>query len=781
MITNNFKINKTNPKTFNSGQFTINSPEYGALDNYYSQQDNDAYEMFYNGTSEQSHNNSEQDTNQLLKDLNNWEGISATRVNYKGNPTSLLRIYDKKSGQEKYLDAYYIKNMLVDRSTHISEPSLADKVITLFRGNSVYDSKQPATISNYNPYQLSNFERNTGRNYAREYNQNQENMWKQNAGQEILNLTMPSNYFGATYDKFINGRNFFNGVINGSGIFSDNTYQNNENAKGLMDLTNIAVDLTSFKGAGKLKNFAQQYQFKFPTGRLYSGLPIPEITKKWQLENLPGYHIRSLAKESNLSKQVSKQGTISLKNVEAWANKSDIAAIDREILRKILENHKGETYIDYNTLRKEAQEQIPQYNRVPQTAYQDYGMERLGFGPLNDSSRTSNQLAQNPAFNERYYITDNPLTGDPQFYRREFPFDEVPISEIEEFVNNNIPSEAPYKLNTFTFESPGITGNTKHYQGNPIGHSRTFTISENPDVLYVMESQSDWAQNKPLELFKTHDIKSLQDLDEEIAFQEANAGEGFVGKDWKETLNDLRKSREFIDPVGKHMSDTYLSRQIQENLRYAAENGQTKMRYPTSETAAKIEGYRQQETSSINELFDEQMTEYNKGREQLAEQFFDKYINRLKKYKYDDVADVVQRGRQHFIEYEELPQDVGEELESQGFIDKITNDKSFNLNELDNEFIDAKRKYELEHPAPNKYIYTKEYRPEHQTILKKYSDFPKQYQKLFGKNTEIRIVKDSKGNTWYEVDVPKDMLTRELLFKKGGVFNLNKTLRQIFI
>ena len=45
-----------------------------------------------------------------------------------------------------------------------------------------------------------------------------------------------------------------------------------------------------------------------------------------------------------------------------------------------------------------------------------------------------------------------------------------------------------YTPETFTFESPGIAGNTKHYPGNPIGHSRTYTIPEEPDVRYVLES-----------------------------------------------------------------------------------------------------------------------------------------------------------------------------------------------------------------------------------------------------------------------------------------------------
>lgn len=45
------------------------------------------------------------------------------------------------------------------------------------------------------------------------------------------------------------------------------------------------------------------------------------------------------------------------------------------------------------------------------------------------------------------------------------------------------------------------------------------------------------------------------------------------------------------------------------------------------------------------------------------------------------------------------------------------------------------------------------YSKEHQTILKKYSEQPKTIKKLFG--VEPKVVTDSKGNTWYEFDIPK--------------------------
>lgn len=46
-----------------------------------------------------------------------------------------------------------------------------------------------------------------------------------------------------------------------------------------------------------------------------------------------------------------------------------------------------------------------------------------------------------------------------------------------------------------------------------------------------------------------------------------------------------------------------------------------------------------------------------------------------------------------------------------------------------------------------------EYSSKHQTILKKYAEQPKLIKKLFG--AEPKVVTDSKGNTWYEFDIPE--------------------------
>ena len=66
------------------------------------------------------------------------------------------------------------------------------------------------------------------------------------------------------------------------------------------------------------------------------------------------------------------------------------------------------------------------------------------------------------------------------------------------------------------------------------------------------------------------------------------------------------------------------------------------------------------------------------------------------------------------------------------------------------------------------------YSSEHQTILKMYENQPKLIKKLFG--VEPTIVTDSKGNTWYQFDVPKSFKGNKgelKAFKKGGVVKDN--------
>lgn len=187
-----------------------------------------------------------------------------------------------------------------------------------------------------------------------------------------------------------------------------------------------------------------------------------------------------------------------------------------------------------------------------------------------------------------------------------------------------------------------------------------------------------------------------------------------------------------------YLQDNYATRQIQENLRYAAEKGQTKMRYPTRETAAKIEGYPEKtiyvdefgkETPNYFEYSDELLSEVEKKKRVLADE-----IERLGKESEGSIGWLSRYGGTPIWV---TPQERSALIDMENSIDYMLNPER-----------------NLKPGITKKKVY------EYENILKKYTDFPKQYQKLY-KGAEVRIVLDPKGNSWYEVDVPEDYLQQE--------------------
>ena len=464
-----------------------------------------------------------------------------------------------------------------------------------------------------------------------------------------------------------------------------------------------------------------------------AGIPKGERNNisQWHIANYPGYQLKGLMSGSPLERQLSKAGTININQLNAYFNKA--SQIEREVANKVLtEKFAGQKTIDYNQFKKAVQDElIGKYNRVPQTKYADYGMDRLGFETQFDHDGAT--------------IAYNPITEE---FEQVAPF---------------TPFRPNYQLNTFTFESPKISvGNNKHYDPTTLGHSRTYTTLEEPKVLHVMESQSDWGQShvKMMPSVQAHQIAiekalksgninafhsftnrlsslmrdkltkyekmALENINKEI---ESGQPSGFqtIEDLWNKKYEILKKAsnRSNIGVQGQHLHDNYLQRQLQENLRYAAENGQTKMRYPTSETAAKIEGYQK----TINPKYQELLNKQSELHMELNE-----LQNQEALYKMFNEPFSIEDNLQKTYKIEEELKSIQDEIQQI-------------------------RKNGIE----------KTYIPEHQTILKKYADFPKLFQKLY-KGQNVRTVTDAKGNSWYEVDVPKGYLNREWQYKKGGRF-----------
>ena len=377
-----------------------------------------------------------------------------------------------------------------------------------------------------------------------------------------------------------------------------------------------------------------------------------------QPEILPGFQLKGLMRGSQLESQLSKAGTISTNAVKALANKSN--EMQGNILNKVLDNlFPAQRVVDYNKLRKAVQSELIPYNTAPATKYADYGLDRIGYN--------AKLSPENVVF--------NPQTGQYE-------------------------SKA-VKLGTFTFQSPRIpAGNAKHYSSNTLGHTRTFTNPEEPDVLNVLETQSDWAQNAwsrgsydKMSKAAPHRLEQLRKI---IAQQKER------GIPSESTEARIPLQTQFKDIPSWHiqyLQQNYLPKQLQENMLYASKNGYKRMRYPTRDTAIKVEGYALKLQERIGQL-EMQLMQGTNPRQ------------------YTKLAQELSKAKQ---EYNTLKQQSTQQV----------------------------------------------YSPQEETILRKYDSFPKMFGKIF-KDQKPQIVKDSKGNSWFEFAIPKNLQTAELQYRYGG-------------
>ncbi len=441
----------------------------------------------------------------------------------------------------------------------------------------------------------------------------------------------------------------------------------------------------------------------------------------WYRKTYPGPMIKSLMEGNPLEKQLSKQGTISLNSLQAHIAKGN--AMEKEVMNAALQQFKGQDKIDYNDFRKAVQDRLIRYKKTYSTKYEDYGASRLGIKTLSDFE---DDIIKDPEFNKKYEVSFGFIDTDEgeglgyNIIDNETGEGYTFINDIEgvlEFARVNAPDvynrhKNHYdrtKFNTFIFSSNKIpNGSDKHYFRNTLGHSRTFILPEEPDVLHVMESQSDWAQEQigkftmPLDNFKTNPKTDQPFTPEELP-----------------EFRSVMAQRNYL-------TDNYLQRQLQENLLYAAENGLNKMRYPTPETAAAIEGYKKDIPIENSELY------------------------KLKR-EIKEISNEISYTKSEIREERLL-----------GDTKRLTLLRN-GLKELFSIFNEYDSRIKALQKDPSQLTY----RPEHMTIIKKYADFPKMYEKLYGKGT-VRTVTDSKGNTWYEVDVPDNFLQREWQYKRGG-------------
>jgi hypothetical protein len=321
--------------------------------------------------------------------------------------------------------------------------------------------------------------------------------------------------------------------------------------------------------------------------------------------------------------------------------------------------------MDFNDFRKTVQDQLIPLEKQFSTQRSDYGIDRLGYKEGNFTTTT---------------------VGDRIVHNLESD-----LIENETLILGN--------KNRF--------GRGSDAHGNPeetLGHAHFLRDAETPDVLTVTQIQSDAFQGTNRTM-----PRNIEDATQKLNKTKSDS------EDVLELMeNEKEKFKAVFDNANKHLQldqatvdnfaqkslldKNHQERYLQELVDYAGKRGDVnKVRVPTSDTAAKVQGYTPIQESTLGPVTKKQLDESS-----TFEEFF-----ALKK---EEIGD-------YELNSEEL----------NTFKKIYTNYKTGNLGKI--------------------------YDPSHTTILKKYSEQPKTIKKLFGK--EPTIVTDSKGNTWYEFDIPK--------------------------
>jgi hypothetical protein len=476
----------------------------------------------------------------------------------------------------------------------------------------------------------------------------------------------------------------------------------------------------------------------------------------WSIKDLPGLHLKSTLSDGPISKIVEpKTGLINVDQALAIIGKES-GGVDKVA---IIKQGLGETMpkkMDYNEFRKVVQDQLIPLERQFAEHSSNYGLGAIGYPSPKRSSfemaaknidleiidinkqieKTSSSIkthygqgingehiySYESKYGTQYYPTkEGALAGQ----KRE-------LNDLNESLNNRISHketnvskmrELPLENQTLILSNKSKFGRGAGAHGNPdetLGHIHFLRDAETPDVLTVTQIQSDAFQgthrimpkdSKNLTALEKQQkslerMEELQERNKAILNKMKTEGVDEAGapvqdyqiKQFEDLVEAQEKSNLFKKTEIENFSQKSLldknhqERYLQELVGYAAERGDVnKVRVPTSETAAKVQGY-----APVSEL--------NKSEE---------FIN--------------------------LRKNIVEALEAHG-----NNSQQYKkANEI------------YENAVKNS---KKGYSSEHQTILKKYSELPKTIKKLFG--AEPKVVTDSKGNSWYEFDIPEN-------FKQG--------------
>jgi hypothetical protein len=528
---------------------------------------------------------------------------------------------------------------------------------------------------------------------------------------------------------------------------------------GYKSLKNIKTSIDpELKQGLQTNGFFDMFKSKKPITTSVENLNQTIVSKPWEMQELPGLHLKSTMEGEAISKIVEpKTGLINTEQALSIIGKESGGADKVALIKQGL----GENIpkkMDYNDFRKVVQNQlIPLETNLAEHS-SNYGLSNIGYpSPKRSSYDSAITFATQDVKNITNKIKDfeskgfvgNPDSEVPMFLQRadyesnlSELYQRLGESKAQLAKNQESLKNLPLENKTIIFgnkEKFGKGSNAHHNSDETLGHAHYLIDAETPDVLTITQLQSDAFQGTHRIMPKTfkpeiaqYQLTRMQEIQQKnIATLNKMKAEGAADYEIKQ-MQEIVDAQELQNALQKgHVENfaqkslldkNHQERYLQEIVNHAAQRGDVnKVRLPTSETAANVQSY-----ATIRKYTDEQQTLFNK-------------ISKEKEAIIDN------------------------SLDSKGFIDYKKAESNPRYIELTKEQEKLQAGVKMDYDDTSK------------TILKKYEEQPKLIKKLFGQ--DVKVVTDSKGNTWYEFDIPESFKQGKgqiKAFLKGGETDFEK-------
>jgi hypothetical protein len=407
-------------------------------------------------------------------------------------------------------------------------------------------------------------------------------------------------------DEYINPGVMIGNMASGLGRVPLNIQEGNYGQAAVSVATPLITGALGGIGAKNTKQFVNNLVNPFAgTGDLAKGVldkrvassidnVVQPITPKpWQIEELPGLHLKSTMEGEAISRIIeSKTGLINTEQALAIIGKESGGADKVALIRQGLGDNVPKK-MDFNDFRKTVQDQLIPLEKQFSTERSDYGIDRLGYNEGNFTKTT---------------------VGDRIVHNLE-----------SDLIENQ----------TLILGNKNRFGRGSSAHGNPdetLGHAHFLRDAETPDVLTVTQIQSDAFQgthrimpkNAPDASKAKKSLERMQEINERnrsVLNKMKNEGLDEVGLPVQEyqikQFEDIVKGQESQNIMKKGevknftqkslLDKNHQERYLQELVDYAGKRGDlNKIRIPTSETAAKVQGYTP--VSTVEDVLEE----YNK-------------------------------------------------------------------------------------------------------------------------------------------------------------------------